>query len=188
MTIIKSLDRLDTLIVERSPGIAEMRNIISSASEQVEAMEERLKKALRLNKRAAKESKKLKSAHVQEVARLKSAHVEEKTELGHQIAQLQEDYRQILGHFNAEGHFEGDRVVLRTSRGDTKGRFSCQQLEDGTQEWFVVLGWPQRRSTPSQVFPLTRANQTPLSDHQLESITRGADGMHYLQGAFDQVI
>ena len=99
MTIIKSLDRLDTLIVERSPGIAEMRNIISSASEQVEAMEERLKKALRLNNRAAKESKKLKSAHVQEVARLKSAHVEEKTELGNQIAQLQEDYRQILAKY-----------------------------------------------------------------------------------------
>jgi hypothetical protein len=93
---------------------------------------------------------------------------------------MKKDYRQILGHFNTQGHFEGDRVVHRTARADTEGTFSCQQFEDGTQEWFIVLGWPQQRSTSSEVLHLSRANQTPLSDQQLESVTRAADGMLYL--------
>lgn len=93
---------------------------------------------------------------------------------------MKKDYRQILGRFNARGHFEGDSVIYRTSRGDAEGAFSCQELPDGSHEWFVTLGWPKCRSTSSQVLHLTRAHQTPLSDEQLESVTRRADGMLYL--------
>jgi len=93
---------------------------------------------------------------------------------------MKTDYRHTLGFFDARGNFEGGRIVHRTARGEVEGTLLCQSIGDSAHEWFIVLGWPREHAASSQLLHLTRESNTPLSDAQLQSITRKPDGIFYL--------
>ncbi len=91
------------------------------------------------------------------------------------------DYRQTLGSFDADGNFEGGRIVYRRTQGEIEGTLFCQMHEDESQEWFIVQGWTKKDSATQSSFTLSRESQIPLSETQLESITRGKADIYFLE-------
>jgi hypothetical protein len=90
---------------------------------------------------------------------------------------MKTDYRQTLGSFQKGGNFVGDQILHRTPTSENIGTLSCNPLQDGGTEWFIVLGMLRQTGAPGQhLHPISRESEIPLSEKQLSSIIR-KDGL-----------